>query len=54
MSLHIGVLTVKYQKEAVAWNSVNHNMPTNADEAFRNAEAFLKSVAAEKLMNYVE
>ena len=53
ISMHISVLTLKYQKEAIAWNAVNHNMPTNADESFRNAEAFLKNVAAEKMMDCV-
>ena len=40
MSVHIGVLTVKYQKEAIAWNAVNHNMPINADEAFKMQRRF--------------
>ena len=50
MHLHIAALTRKYPLEAGMWNSVNTNMPADEHEAFRNAEAFLRSVAELWLM----
>ena len=50
MYFHIAELTRKYQIETSMWNSVNTKMPADEYEAFRNAEAFLKSVADYKLV----
>ena len=49
MSQHIRLLMVKYPVETVSWNSVNTCAPRNEDEAFRNADGFLRGVAAEKV-----
>ncbi len=42
MEQHIHNLMRKYYKETVRWNSINQTQPTTYQQAFTNAENFLR------------
>ena len=42
MQDHIRKLTLKYPVEAITWNAVNRVMPNTYEQAYINAENFLK------------
>ena len=43
MLQHISGLTAKYSSEAAVWNAVNMTPPNSYQEAYLNAENFLKT-----------
>ena len=43
MQKHIACLTIKYLFDTITWNAVNSDMPTNYEQAYNNAEQFLRS-----------
>ena len=42
MQEHIQKLTSKYLMETITWNSINQTMPTTVQQAYTNAESFLR------------
>lgn len=42
MQNHIQKLTYKYIMETITWNSVNQAMPSTVQQAYINAESFLR------------
>ena len=42
MHQHINELTVKYFIETFAWNTIHPNMPATVQQAYLNAEIFLR------------
>lgn len=36
-------LTIKYSSETIIWNSINRNQPVDYNQAYQNAENFLRT-----------
>lgn len=43
MLKHIYHLTIKYSSETIIWNSINRNQPIDYNQAYQNAENFLRA-----------
>ena len=58
MQDHIRKLTFKYPVDAIAWNTVNRVMPNTYEQAYINAENFLKVqgaiIIAKTVNHYVQ
>ena len=56
MQEHIRALTIKYSLETLVWNAVNTQPPLTYEQAYINAEAFLRGQGAklvvEKISGY--
>lgn len=56
MQEHIRALTIKYSLETLVWNAVNTQPPLTYEQAYINAEAFLRGQGAkiitEKIFGY--
>ena len=50
MQQHINKLTGKYLVDTIVWNSVNKNMPTTYQQAYKNAECFLRTEGSKILL----
>ena len=51
MQEHIQMLTHKYLMETISWNSINQAMPTTVQQAYINAESFLRLKGFSVLIN---